>query len=64
MSDPLFVRALLGDDYRPKSIVGYHLLLCRHLRSLRACCRKGCYAWWRLTDDLKAQQRRLLEYRP
>jgi hypothetical protein len=63
MSNSLFARALTGDDYMPKSVVGHHLLICRYFRAMRACCREGCYAWLRLTADLKAAQRNLLEYR-
>lgn len=56
-------RALFGDPFMPKSIVGHWLLVCRQTRALRSWIRPESYAWWRLTDDLKAQQRKLLELR-
>lgn len=59
----LRVRALYGDPYMPKSIVGYWLLVCRQLRATRAWITPYCYAWLRYTDDLKQAQRKLLEYR-
>ncbi len=59
----LQMRALFGDDFRPKSEVGHWLLMCRRTRALRAWVKPGAYAECRLTDQLKAQQRKLLEFR-
>lgn len=63
MSHSLRVRALCGDPFMPKSIVGHWLLVCRQLRSHRAWIKEGCYAWWRHTDDLKTMQRKLAVFR-
>lgn len=59
----LMARAICGDDFKPKSEVGHWLLLCRRTRELRAWITPGSYGWYRLTDDLKAQQRKLLQFR-
>ena len=59
----LRVRALLGDPYRPKSVVGHWLLVCRRLRAHRAWITPGSYAWWRYTGDLQLAQKRLACFR-
>lgn len=57
------IRGLFGDDYKPRSEVGHYLALCRATRATRAWLTPGCYAWWRYTDELKARQRWLVEFR-
>lgn len=59
----LRIRALAGDDFEIKSEIGYWLCRCRETRALRSWIAPGCYAWLRFTDDLKTQQRKLLELR-
>jgi hypothetical protein len=48
----------------PESARGKQLYRCRLLRATRAWVRPYCYAWFRLTDDLKREQRHLLTLRP
>lgn len=59
----LEMRALFGDDFEVRSEIGHWLFMCRYLRALRSWIKPGAYAWWRLTDDLKAAQRKLAEFR-
>lgn len=47
----------------PKSEVGHWLLLCRQTRAYLAWIKPGAYAWYRLNDQLKAQQRKLADIR-
>jgi hypothetical protein len=56
-------RLIVGDDFSPKSETGYWLACCRKFRAMRDVTRLGCYAWWRLNDDLKDVQRTLLKSR-
>jgi hypothetical protein len=46
------------DDPRSKAL--WH---CKYIRALRSWIDPDAYAWWVFTDDLKAQQRQLLELR-
>lgn len=59
----LQTRALFGDPFKPRSEAGYWLLQCRHTRALRSWIKPGAYAWLVLTDQLRTQQRKLLEIR-
>lgn len=52
-------RALFGDDFKPKSEAGNWLLQCRQTRAYIAWIRPHAYARYILTDQLKAQQRKL-----
>lgn len=58
----LLMRALYGEPM-PTSAVGKALWRCRRDRALRSWITPGCYAWWRLTGDLKDRQRDLLAFR-
>lgn len=55
-------RALFGERI-PATARGKALWQCRNTRALRAWITPGAYAWWIFTDQLKAQQRNLLELR-
>lgn len=56
----LLKRALFGDSLEAKNTRRGRLLLeSRKIRALRAWTKDGCYAWWRLTDDLKNIQKEM-----
>jgi hypothetical protein len=59
----LRVRSLLGDDFVVKSEAGHWLLACRNTRASLSWIRPYAYAWFKLQEDLKQCQRRLLEIR-
>lgn len=56
-------RALFGDDFKPKSEAGKWLQQCRQTRAYIAWIRPHAYASYILTDQLKAQQRKLMDIR-
>ena len=60
----LRVRALCGDDFdargEPRRVL---LRRARYERAIRSWVTEGCYAWWRLTDDLKRTQRAMAALR-
>lgn len=47
----------------PESARGKQLFRCRYTRALRAWVKPYSYAWLRLDDDLKREQRKLLAMR-
>lgn len=47
----------------PATERGKLLWQCHRTRALMSWIKPGAYAWWTFKGDLKAQQRRLLEYR-
>lgn len=59
-TNTLLIRALFGDPFDAHGSRRRRLLKqARHIRALRAWVKVGCYAWWRLTDDLKYIQREI-----
>ena len=62
MSDSLRIMALFPPP-PPTTERGKLLYAVLRLRALRSWITPGCYAWWRFTDDIKASQRRLVEFR-
>ncbi|MEE7460616.1 hypothetical protein MFUR16E_04370 [Methylobacterium fujisawaense] len=58
----ILLRALAGEP-RPATARGQALWRCRQIRAHREWIRRGCYAWWIWTGDLKAAQRQLLALR-
>lgn len=58
----LRVRALCGDDFESRGTFRGELLKrARHVRALRSWVKEGCYAWWRMTGELKAIQQEMLK---
>ena len=56
----LRIRALTGDDFETNGKLRRELLWrARQIRALRSWVREGCYAWWRLSDDLKRTQQEI-----
>jgi hypothetical protein len=56
----LRIRALLGDGMPVTDTKRNKLLRnARHIRALRSWVKEGCYAWWRLTDDLRLVQKEM-----
>lgn len=63
-NNALLVRALFGDDMPVADTARNRLLrAARRTRALRSWVAIGCYAYWRLTDDLKTAQRALMQER-
>jgi hypothetical protein len=64
MSDTDRMRALFGDDMPVTDSARNKLLrTARHIRALRSWVQPWCYAWFRLTDDLKTTQRAMAKER-
>lgn len=56
-------RALFGDDFQPKSEAGKLLAACRMTRAYLSWIKPHAYAALVLSDQLKGQQRRILDHR-
>lgn len=56
----LRIRALFGDYFEAHDTIRSQLLVrARRIRAERAWVKEGCYAWLRLTRDLKMVQREM-----
>jgi len=64
MNDRQRFMALMGDPMPVTTTVRNKMLRhVRHVRGLRAWVTSGCYAWWRLTDEIRAIQRAMVTER-